>query len=128
MMPTTKKHTPSKWRWIWILPVAVLTASAIPKILHLGVMVENLSAGGMAHMIVPLGILELSCVIVFLVPPTRKIGFLLLTAYVGGIIAAEWIGGQPPIAGIVIQSLLWTGMYFENPALFRRSADPRATP
>ena len=112
----------SKWRFIWILPVAILIITALPKIFGIAFMVDNMEAAGMGHMTLLVGLIELSCVIVFLVPQTRKIGFLLTTAYIGGIIAAEWISPtQNPVPGIVLQILLWIGVYFEYPEMFRAS-------
>lgn len=119
--------TKSKWRFIWALPIAVLTITALPKIFEMEFMVANMQAAGMGHMTLLVGIIELSCVIVFLVPQTRKVGFLLVTAYIGGIIAAEWISPtQNPAAGIVLQILLWIGVYLEYPEVFTATpASPR---
>jgi len=114
----SKSKSKSKWRFIWVIPILILTAASIPKILQLPSMVDNMTNMGIGHMVLPVGILELACVIVFLIPSTRKIGFLLLVAYVGGIIAIEWSAGEFPVPGIVVQLLLWTGMYFEEPAFF----------
>jgi uncharacterized membrane protein YphA (DoxX/SURF4 family) len=50
---------------------------------------------GMAHLglpgslIVPLGILELSCVVIYLIPATSVVGAILLTGYIGGAICAH---------------------------------------
>ena len=115
----------SKWRFVWVLPIAILIITALPKIFGVAFMVDNMEAAGMGHMTLLVGIIELSCVIVFLVPQTRKIGFLLTTAYIGGIIAAEWISPtQNPVPGIVLQTLLWVGVYFEYPEMFRLASTP----
>jgi len=108
-----------KWRFIWVLPILLFFATGIPKLLQLDFMVENMTEGGMAHMILSVGIIEVVCAIIFLIPKTRKIGFLLCTAYIGGIITAEWIMGEPPIPGIIMQILLWLGIYFEYPQFFQ---------
>jgi len=109
----------SKWRFLWVPTIALLILTALFEIVQLDFIVEEMTANGMQHMIVALGIIKLGCTIVFLVPKTRHIGFLLCTAYIGGIIAAEWITEEPPIAGALLQSLLWVGMYFEAPKLFQ---------
>lgn len=109
----------SKWRFIWIIPVILLIITAVPKIFSIDFMVENMAAAGMGHMTTAVGWIEIACVSVFLVPKTRNIGFLLTTAYVGGIMAAEWIAHKPVIPGVMIEVLLWVGMYFENPVFFK---------
>lgn len=85
-------------------------------------MVENMESSGMEVSLFLLGSLELLCVILFLIPKTRKIGFLFTTAFIGGIIAMEWMTPPySPVIGIILQVLLWTGMYFEYPEFFRLS-------
>ena len=109
----------SKLRFIWILPIAILIITAVPKIIGMEFMVNNMQEAGMGHMTFLVGIIELVCVIVFLIPKTRNVGFLLIVAYAGGIIASEWAANQPIIPGIVVQTLMWVGMYFENEQLFK---------
>ena len=113
------KSKRSKLRFIWILPIAILIITAVPKVIGMEFMVNNMQEAGMVHMTFLVGIIELVCVIVFLIPKTRNIGFLLVVAYSGGIIATEWAAHEPIIPGVLVQSLLWIGMYFENPGLFK---------
>lgn len=109
----------SKWRFIWIVPITLLIVTAIPKLIQMDFMVENMNKAGMGHMILGVGIVEILCVIAFLVPKTRNIGFLLVVAYTGGIIAAEWAAKEPVIPGLVIMILLWVGYCFEKPEWFQ---------
>ncbi len=108
----------SKWRFIWILPIMILVITAIPKLIGMEFMIQNMTDAGMGHMTFGVGLIEILCVIVFLIPRTRNLGFLLLVAYSGGIIATEWAAQKPVIPGILVQVLLWIGMYFENPNHF----------
>ena len=108
----------SKWRFIWVLPILILIVTAVPKIIGMEFMVNNMADAGMGHMTFWVGIIEISCVILFLLPRTRNIGFLLTVAYTGGIICAQWVAGMSVIPGIVIQILLWIGMRFEKPEFF----------
>lgn len=109
----------SKWRFIWVIPILLLIITAVPKVIGMSFMVNNMEAAGMGHMTFLVGIIELLCVLVFLIPKTRNIGFLLVVAYTGGIIAAEWVAHKPVIPGIVVMVLLWIGMRFENPTFFK---------
>jgi hypothetical protein len=78
---------------------------------------------GMAHlglpasMVVPLAILELSCVAVYLIPPTAVLGAILLAGYLGGAICTHWRVGDPFIVQIVLGLLLWLGLYLREPRL-----------
>lgn len=113
------KNKKSKWRFIWVLPILILIVTAVPKIISMQFMVDNMAEAGMGHMTFPVGIIELLCVIVFLIPKFRNIGFLLLVAYSGGIIATQWASGMSVVPGLVVQILLWVGMFFENRSWFR---------
>ncbi|MEO0553248.1 MAG: hypothetical protein AAF149_08620 [Bacteroidota bacterium] len=97
----------------------LLIITAIPKLIQMDFMVENMTNAGMGHMILGVGIVEIICVIIFLIPKTRNIGFLLTVAYTGGIIAAEWAASEAVIPGLVIMILLWIGWYFEKPDWFK---------
>ncbi|WGK66237.1 hypothetical protein [Croceiramulus getboli] len=114
----TMNNKKSKWRFIWVLPILILIVTAVPKIIGMEFMMNNMTDAGMGHMTFLVGIIELSCVIIFLIPSLRRIGFLLLVAYCGGIIATQWASGMSVIPGIVVQTLLWVGMRFEKPEFF----------
>jgi hypothetical protein len=77
-------------------------------------------------MMLPLAILELSCVIVYLVPPTAVLGAVLLTGYMGGAILTHWRVGDPFIVQIVLGLLVWLGLYLREDRL--RGLLPLRTP
>lgn len=78
---------------------------------------------GMAHLglpeslIWPLGILELLCVVVYLIPGTSILGALLFTGYVGGAILAHVRIGEPVFLQIALGVLIWLGLYLREPRL-----------
>jgi hypothetical protein len=80
---------------------------------------------GFAHlglpetMTMPLAILELTCVVVYLIPPTSVLGAILLAGYLGGAICTHWRVGDPFYAQIVIGLLVWLGLYLREPRLMR---------
>ena len=65
----------------------------------------------------PLGIIEVVCVALYLVPATRVIAAVLLTAYFGGAVAtqvragAEWF---PVLFPVLLGALLWGGLSFSD--------------
>ena len=75
---------------------------------------------GIAHlgipesMIVPLSILELTCVVIYLIPPISVLGAILLTGYIGGAMCTHWRVGDPFYLHIVLGILVWLGLYLRE--------------
>ena len=64
---------------------------------------------------VPLGVVEIACVALYLVPATRAIAAVLLTAYFGGAVATQVRAGAdwfPVIFPVLLGVLLWSGLSF----------------
>ena len=80
-------------------------------------------AKGMAHlglpesMVVPLAILELSCVVIYLIPATSVLGAILLAGYLGGAICTHWRVGDPFVVQIVLGLFVWLGIYLREDRL-----------
>ncbi len=70
-----------------------------------------------APMVLPLGILELTCVAIYLIPATSVLGAILLAGYVGGTIVTCWRIGDPFIINIVLGLVIWLGIYVREPRL-----------
>lgn len=65
----------------------------------------------------PLGVLELSCAIVYLIPQTSVLGAILLTGYIGGAMLTHLRIGEPVYMHIVIGIVVWLGLYLRRPQL-----------
>jgi uncharacterized membrane protein YphA (DoxX/SURF4 family) len=78
---------------------------------------------GMAHLglpeplVVPLAILEMSCVVLYLIPATSVVGAILLTGYIGGAICTHMRVGDPFFLQIAIGVLIWLGLYLREKRL-----------
>ena len=78
---------------------------------------------GFAHLglperiMLPLGILELACVLVYLVPATSILGAILLTGYLGGAILTHWRIGEPVYTQTILGILVWLGLYLREDRL-----------
>ena len=85
--------------------------------------VEGKLTQGMAHlglpesMVTPLAVLELSCVVIYLVPATSVLGAILLAGYVGGTICTAWRVGDPSFLQIGLGIIVWLGLYLREPRL-----------
>jgi hypothetical protein len=103
---------------VW-LPSLLLIASAFAKFAGAKVIVDNLTkAGIIPYFPLPLlGLLEISCVILYLIPKTWKIGFFLLCGYLGGAGAIETSQHLAP-TGFILLTIVWIGAYLRNPGLF----------
>jgi hypothetical protein len=81
-------------------------------------MAEGLAHLGLSEsMLVPLAILELACVVIYLIPATAVIGAILLTGYVGGAICTHWRVGDPFVIQVVLGVLVWVGIYCRDARL-----------
>jgi DoxX-like family len=67
-----------------------------------------------------IGVVELLCIVLFLIPRTGIVGTLLLAAYLGGAIATHLEHGQPIIAPCVIQAFVWITAFIRFPELGKR--------
>jgi hypothetical protein len=64
-----------------------------------------------------IGILEIVILILYWIPRTMNIGFFLLASFGGGIIVAEIVTGEMPMAGILITTLFYVGTILRKPTI-----------
>lgn len=75
---------------------------------------------GFAHlglpqsMNLPLTVLEITCVLIYLLPATSVLGAVLLTGYIGGAICTHWRVGDPVYLHIALGVLVWLGLYLRE--------------
>jgi hypothetical protein len=105
--------------WVMtILPSLMIIFSGAMKLVHPPGLDE-----GFTHLqlpvswAVPLGILELSCLLVYLIPRTAIIGAILLTGYLGGAMVTHLRVGEPPVAHVILGIVLWGGVWLREPRL-----------
>jgi len=89
-------------------------------------------AQGMAQLglpeslVVPLAILEISCVVIYLIPATSVLGAILLTGYMGGAICTHCRVGDPFFVQIALGICVWIGLYLRENRL--KALIPLRTP
>lgn len=67
-----------------------------------------------------LGVIEIASTILFLIPRTSTVGFVLLVGYTSGILATLLTHGQDATIIYVVLALLTVSAYFRNPELLSR--------
>lgn len=98
------------------LPVLMLLMSAAMKF-----MPPPDAAKGFEHLgwpmslAAPLGVVELACTALYVIPQTSVLGAVLLTGYLGGATATHVRVGDPFFMPIVLGVLIWGGLFLRDP-------------
>jgi hypothetical protein len=124
MQSTTQTAPVSKaalWagRIISALPVLLLVFSAVMKIMKPASVVQGFARFGYAEsQIVAIGIIELLCCVVCLIPRTAVLGAILVTGYLGGATATNVRVHDPSsVMTVVLGVLVWLGLYLRDQRL-----------
>lgn len=105
-----------------LFSIQILMAGVL-KLIQMPTMVENMQKiTNWGDKLMFIGVLELIILVLYWIPKTMKLGFFLMCSFVGGIIVAEVVSGQPPIAGIITAVLLYSGTVLRLPSLLRHRA------
>jgi hypothetical protein len=107
-------------RVISVLIMLFLLFDSGIKVMRLAPAMEaNARLGYPASTVLPIGIVELICVVLFVVPRTSILGAILLTGYLGGATATQ-VRLQDPwfFFPVVIGVLVWGGLFLRDPRLF----------
>jgi hypothetical protein len=67
-----------------------------------------------ANTLVPIGIVELLCVVLYAVPNTAVLGAVLLTAYLGGAVVTHVRISEPFITPIILGVVVWAGLFLRD--------------
>jgi hypothetical protein len=104
------------------LVVAFLLFDAVIHLMKPAPVVEAFAKLGFPlRLAVPLGIVELVCILLYVVPPTSILGAILLTGYLGGAIAIQLPTGNSLFGEVLfpvyIGVILWGGIYLRDDRL-----------
>ena len=100
------------------LLACLLAMSAAMKLVGGREVIEGFARMGLPESLrVPLGVLELVCVLVYVFPATSVMGAILLTGYVGGTIVTHLRIGEPVVFQIALGLLVWLGLYLRESRL-----------
>jgi hypothetical protein len=100
------------------LPALLLTFSAVMKLSHPPSLDEGFNhLGWPVTTALWLGLVELLCVVLYLLPRTAVLGAILATGYLGGAMAAHARIGEPFIMPLLFGVLAWGGLWLRDPRL-----------
>lgn len=117
----THVAAPKAWmlwtgRVLSALPVLMLVFSASMKLMHAPEFVAMWTAkfGWPEGLLTTVGLLELLCAVVYVIPRTAVLGAGLLSAYLGAAVATHVRVGDPFIAPMVLGLFVWAGLYLRD--------------
>ena len=105
-------------RIVSTLPVLLLLMSGGMKLIKPTFVVEGIAhLGWPENLALALGVVELTCTVLYIVPQTSVLGAILLTGYLGGATATHLRIGEDYYGPIVLGVLVWLGLYLRDPRL-----------
>ena len=115
------------------LAVLFLTFDAVVKLMELPMAVEaTVALGYPVDVIQAIGLIEIVCLVLYLVPRTAVLGAILWTGYLGGAVATHVRVGSPLVGQtlfpVYVATLLWAGLWLRDRrvrALLAASEDDR---
>jgi len=99
-----------------------LTFDTVLKVLQLAPAMQGTTELGYpASAVLVIGVIELVCLVLYLVPQTSVLGALVLTGYLGGAIATHVRIGSPLLTHILfpiyVALMVWGGLYLRESRL-----------
>lgn len=106
-------------RIISAVPVLMLVFSGVMKLMKPAAVVEGFARFGYPEsLLLAIGILELACTVVYLIPRTSILGAILVTGYLGGATATHLrIGDSAFFVPAVLGAMAWGGLYLRDERL-----------
>jgi hypothetical protein len=101
------------------VPVLLMGFSAVMKLIKHPSVIEGMTKFGFPEsLIVPIGVLEISCAIIYLIPQTSVFGAVLVAAYLGGATVTLVRVGDPTwFLPVVTGICAWLGLWLREPRL-----------
>ena len=101
------------------LSALAMLAAGVPKVIAGPEMIEQFTklGGFPASTLRPIGIVEILCAVVYLIPQTSLFGAVLVAAYFGGATVTHVRMGQPFWAPMLVGICAWVGLWLRDPKL-----------
>jgi hypothetical protein len=101
------------------LPVLLVLFGSVMKLMKTASVIEGfVRAGVPERLIIPVGIIELVCVIVYVIPQTAVLGGILMTGLLGGATITTLRIADPTYPmPVVLGMLAWGGLFLRDTRL-----------
>jgi hypothetical protein len=97
------------------LPALLLIMSGGMKLAKIPAVIQGFAHAGLSNsLMVPIGILEISCAVVYLIPQTAVLGAILMCAYLGGATVTTLRVGDPWWPPVLAGVLVWVGLFLRD--------------
>lgn len=103
---------------ITAIPALLVAFSGVAKLSGMKPVVEGLTKAGVIQYITLLGIAEIVSAILFAIPATNVIGFLLLIGYFCGAIATDLSHGNKILPPVIILLIIVAAQLLAHPSMF----------
>jgi hypothetical protein len=118
---TRSAHGWMRWTGLALsaAPALMLAGSAVMKLIHNPMIVGKLQQqfGYSEALMTPIGIVELLCVVVYLIPRTSVLGAILMTGYFGGAVATHVRVSDAFVIPLVLGVFAWGGLFLRDARL-----------
>lgn len=98
---------------------AIVLGMGLAKLFENALMVQMFRGWGLRPYMTSIGLLEIGSVLLYLYPPTLRVGFFLLNAFFGGAVATTLQRGDRPWPPLLMLLALWVVAWLRGPHLFR---------
>jgi hypothetical protein len=106
-------------RIISAIPVLLLLLSGVMKLVKPASVVQGFAHFGYPEsLILSLGIVEIACTVIYVIPRTSVLGAILVTGYLGGATATNVRIGDPAfVMPVILGVLVWAGLFLRDDRL-----------
>lgn len=123
-MPTDTNSSPLSKKMLWAgyimaaVPILLLLMSGVMKVMNPPFVTEGfVRLGYSENLALGIGIVELLCVVLYVVPQTAVLGAILLTGYLGGATASHVRIGEPFHMAVLLGVVIWGSLYLRDARL-----------
>ena len=98
------------------LPILLVLFGSVMKLMKTASVIEGFAHAGLPEkLIIPVGLIELICVLVYVIPQTSVLGAILMTGLLGGATITGLRIGDPSVPlPVILGMLAWGGLYMRD--------------
>ncbi len=118
MQTTAPISKPMMWtgRIMSAIPVLLILFGSVMKLMRAPSVLEGVGRYGISEqLVVPIGVIELVCAVLYLIPSTSVLGAILITGLMGGATFTTLRIGDPTyVMNIILGMMAWGGLYLRD--------------